>query len=76
MPVVETVAIRDGGERELLERLEAAAPPAGPRRSSEWHTPTFEQIQATQREVRRILHAAGYDGTGAPPRAAARSTRW
>ena len=59
VPVVETVAIRDGGERALLERLEATPrPPARPR--TEWHTPTFEQIQATQREVRRILTAAGY----------------
>jgi ferrous iron transport protein B len=59
VPVVETVAIRDGGERALLERLESLPrPPA--RASTEWHTPTFEQIQATQREVRRILHAAGY----------------
>jgi ferrous iron transport protein B len=59
VPVVETVAIRDGGERALLERLESLPrPPA--RAGTEWHTPTFEQIQATQREVRRILHAAGY----------------
>jgi ferrous iron transport protein B len=59
VPVVETVAIRDGGERELLERLEAL-PRTPARTPSEWHTPTFEQIQATQREVRRMLHAAGY----------------
>ncbi|MCM2310966.1 MAG: ferrous iron transporter B, partial [Steroidobacteraceae bacterium] len=60
VPVVETVAIRDGGERELLARLEALPrPPARPR--TEWHTPTFEQIQATQREVRRMLHVAGYE---------------
>jgi len=59
VPVVETVAIRDGGERSLLERLESLErPPA--RTRAEWHTPTFEQIQETQREVRRILHAAGY----------------
>jgi ferrous iron transport protein B len=59
VPVVETVAIRDGGERALLERLESLPrPPA--RAGAEWHTPTFEQIQATQRDVRRILHAAGH----------------
>jgi ferrous iron transport protein B len=59
VPVVETVAIRDGGERALLERLESLPRPAA-RAGAEWHTPTFEQIQATQREVRRILHAAGH----------------
>jgi len=59
VPVVETVAIRDGGERALLERLEALPPPAA-RPAAEWLDPTFEQIQRTQREVRRILHAAGY----------------
>ena len=68
VPVVETVAVRDGGERALLERLEslphARTAPARPSGT----TPTFEQIQPTQREVRRILHAAGYR----EPRAAAR----
>lgn len=60
VPIVETVAIRDGGERELLARLEALPrPPARP--VIEWRTPTFEQIQATQREVRRMLHASGYE---------------
>jgi ferrous iron transport protein B len=59
VPVVETVAIRDGGERALLERLEALpALAAGP--TAEWRESSFEQIQQTQREVRRILHDAGY----------------
>jgi len=59
VPVVETVAIRDGGERELLEVLETLpCPPSRP--VVEWADPTFEQIQQTQREVRRILSAAGY----------------
>jgi len=59
VPVVETVAIRDGGERALLERLEGLpAPAAGS--TVEWRESSFEQIQQTQREVRRILHAAGY----------------
>ncbi len=59
VPVVETVAIREGGARALLERLESLPPP-GARGEVRWHDPTFEQIQATQRNVRRILHAAGY----------------
>jgi ferrous iron transport protein B len=59
VPVVETVAIREGGERVLLERLESMpSPPA--RAPLEWRAPTFDEIQATQREVRRILHASGY----------------
>jgi len=59
VPVVETVAIRDGGERALLERLEGLpAPAAGS--TVEWRESSFEQIQQTQREVRRILSAAGY----------------
>jgi len=59
VPVVETVAIRDGGERALLERLDALPRPPASTRSG-WQAPSFEQIQATQREVRRMLHAAGY----------------
>jgi len=59
VPVVETVAIRDGGERQLLDRLERLPPPP-PLASTEWRDPTFEQIQQTQREARRILDAAGY----------------
>jgi ferrous iron transport protein B len=59
MPVVETVAIRDGGERQLLERLERLPAPA-PRAAGEWHEPTFDRIRRTQREVRRILGEAGY----------------
>jgi ferrous iron transport protein B len=59
VPVVETVAIREGGERQLLERLEALPRPAEPAHAV-WHEPTFAQIQATQREARRILAAAGH----------------
>jgi ferrous iron transport protein B len=59
VPAVETVAIREGGAQALMERLESLPPPTA-RGEVRWHDPTFEQIQATQREVRRILHAAGY----------------
>ena len=59
VPVVETVAIRDGGERALLERIEQLPDPAAGS-AAEWRESSFEQIQQTQREVRRILHAAGY----------------
>jgi len=60
LPVVETVAVRPGGERALLEAIDQlgfgerldrieAPPPA-----------TSAQIEATQLEVRRILDAIGY----------------
>jgi ferrous iron transport protein B len=60
VPVVETVAVRPGGENELVraidayvfgERLGQIPPPAAA---------TAEDIEATQREVRRILRDIGY----------------
>src|SRR5437763_6549732 len=61
VPVIETVAIRSGGERELLDAIEAhdfseslgpiVNPPA---------TASVAEIEATQLEVRRILDAIGY----------------
>jgi ferrous iron transport protein B len=59
VPVVETVAVTHGGDRPLLEALEKLPHP-GPRRAVAWRESTFEQIQETQREVRRILKVAGY----------------
>ena len=58
-PVVETVAVRSGGERELLEAL-ALAEPANEPDTKSWVAQTREQIEATQREVRRILADVGY----------------
>jgi len=58
-PVVETVAVRSGGERALLEAL-AQAQPAEEVDTSAWAAQTREQIEATQREVRRILADVGY----------------
>src|SRR5689334_16088351 len=65
VPVIPTVAVRAGGERELVEAIDAygfaeralsrdrepleAQPP-----------PTAAQIEATQREVRRVLADSGY----------------
>ena len=67
VPVVETVAVRPGGERELLEAIDryvfgerlgrVEAPPAA----------TAADIEATQREVRRILAEMSYR---VPPRQA------
>jgi ferrous iron transport protein B len=59
VPVVETVAVTHGGDRPLLEALEKLPHP-GPRRAVAWRESTFEQIQQTQREARRILKVAGY----------------
>ena len=60
MPVIETVAVRPGGERELVdaidrfgfgERIDPITAPA---------PATAADIEATQREVRRILDNIGY----------------
>jgi ferrous iron transport protein B len=59
VPVVETVAVTHGGDRPLLEALEKLPHP-GPRKPAAWNEPSFEQIQDTQREARRILKVAGY----------------
>jgi len=62
VPVVPTVAVRAGGERELIEAIDSygfgaaargrriVAPPAA----------TAAEIEATQREVRRVLDEIGY----------------
>jgi ferrous iron transport protein B len=65
VPVVPTVAVRAGGERALVEAIDAydfdaaaarelGAPLAAPRPA------TAADIEATQREVRRVLDEAGY----------------
>ncbi len=59
VPVVETVAVDHGGVRGLVEKLEGLPHP-GMRTPVVWREPSFEQIQRTQREVRRILGAIGY----------------
>jgi ferrous iron transport protein B len=65
IPVIRTVAVRSGGERELVEAIDNYSfdkqvlhrararlePPP---------TATAADIEATQREVRRVLDAAGY----------------
>jgi ferrous iron transport protein B len=67
IPVVETVAVRAGGERELVEAIDQHRF-AEPVAKIEAPAPaTAADIEATQREVRRILDAAGYR---VPPRVA------
>jgi ferrous iron transport protein B len=62
-PVVETVAVRSGGEHELLDALAqidipaAHSPAATP---ASWKAPTRAEVEATQRDVRRVLAEIGY----------------
>jgi ferrous iron transport protein B len=59
VPVVETVAVRPGGERELVEAIDKHA--FGTRLGRvEPPSSTAADVQATQKEVRRILHDVGY----------------
>ncbi len=70
VPVVETVAVTHAGHQPLVAKLESLPHP-GARPPVAWKEPTFEAIERTQREVRRILKAAGY-GEPARKRALAR----
>jgi ferrous iron transport protein B len=58
-PVVETVAVQAGGERELLGALVNVAR-ADASAFKGWSPPRRETIEDTQREVRRILNYLGY----------------
>ncbi|HUL47117.1 MAG TPA: ferrous iron transporter B [Steroidobacteraceae bacterium] len=63
VPVVPTVAIRAGGERELVDAIDTYgfANAARTRARPEAPPPsTAAEIEATQREVRRVLEAIGY----------------
>jgi len=59
LPVVETVAIRPGGERELVALLDRTPPPRSLGRV-DFMGGSAADIQATQSEVRRILDDIGY----------------
>ena len=68
IPVIETVAIRPGGERALVDAIDQFRFSAAPLGKVEAPAPaTAADIEATQREVRRILDAIGYR---VPPRVA------
>jgi ferrous iron transport protein B len=64
IPVVETVAIRAGGERALIDKLDQLKIEPHPGRV-ELREPTRTEIEATQAEVRQILDRIGYR---TPPR--------
>ena len=59
VPVVETVAVRSGGDAALVQALQDAAARLTPSEVRVLAT-TPEEIEATQVEVRRILEVAGY----------------
>jgi ferrous iron transport protein B len=59
VPVVETVAVKPGGERELVEAIDRHV--FGTRLGRvEAPVSTAADVQATQQEVRRILNEVGY----------------
>jgi ferrous iron transport protein B len=62
VPVVATVAVRAGGERALIEAIDAYGftDRALAGRRLEAPAPTAADIEATQREVRRVLADSGY----------------
>ena len=59
VPVVETVAVRSGGDAALLEALDAM-PAVAPRASFSVPMVSNQELLATQRDVRRILAGIGY----------------
>ena len=67
VPVVETVAIRPGGERELVEAIDQYRFTERTGRVEAPASPSAADIEATQRAVRRLLDEIGYR---VPPRIA------
>jgi ferrous iron transport protein B len=74
VPVIPTIAVRAGGERELVEAIDAygfaeRALERAPRLATvALPSATAAELEATQREVRRVLQESGYR---VPPRVAA-----
>ncbi len=60
VPVIETVAVRLGGERALVDAIDRFGFGENPGRVAALPPPGSAQIEATQREVRRILDEIGY----------------
>jgi ferrous iron transport protein B len=59
LPVIETVAVQPGGERALVEAIDRM-PIAASSGAIDLPDTSAEDIQATQRDVRRILAETGY----------------
>jgi ferrous iron transport protein B len=60
MPVVETVGIREGGAQALVDHLDSYIHEPAPAQAP-WSAPTFDDVLATQQQVRRILQAAVHE---------------
>ena len=76
VPVIETVAVRSGGERALIEaidRCEFATPPAA---AALMPAQGAADVEATQREVRRILNDIDYRVPARDWRCLRASTPW
>jgi ferrous iron transport protein B len=59
--VVETVGIKASGARDLIKVLDSVVLPPEPSRRIEWRSPTAQDIEHDQGEVRRILGVVGGD---------------
>src|SRR5690349_21559696 len=59
VPVIETVAVKVGGERALVEAIDRS-PTAARLGRIDMPASSVADLEATQREVRRILNAIGY----------------
>lgn len=59
-PVVESVAVQRGGERQLVQALAVQQRADAPPERLSYAAPDRQQLEATQREVRRLLEAMGY----------------
>ncbi len=57
MPVLETVGVRHDGAHALLRFLDGWQAPK-PLSAGAWRAPTFDEVMATQLEVRRIMRLA------------------
>ena len=59
IPVVASIAVRRGGTRDLLARIDEVIRERGlPATASAWSEPNAAQLRATQREADRILEAS------------------
>ena len=55
IPVLETVAVQPGGEAALLAAIDRVSANAASAAPATWNQPDFDELNALQREVRRIL---------------------
>jgi len=58
MPVVETIAVRGGGEAALIAAIDATSAKSSGERAIQWQVPDLTELHRLQREVRRILAVA------------------